>query len=474
MVERARVLLAEDDRVVRSSLDQFLSELNYDVTQAASGTEALRRIKEGRFDLVITDLKMPGADGLEILKSIQDDVPQTLGILVTGFGTIQNAIQAMKHGAFEYLLKPLNLEELQMVLERASEFQRLHRENRQYRKELQTQFGFENIIGHSEAMLEIFDLIQNVADSDSTVLIYGESGTGKELVARAIHYHSPRSEKPLVPINCAAIPAELLESELFGYERGAFTGAHRTKIGRFEYANGGTLFLDEIGEMSPQLQVKLLRVLQERSFERVGGIRSINVDVRIIVATHQDLEKSIQEGRFREDLFYRLSVIPIHIPSLRERREDVPILIEHFLEKFNREKARNIRKISPGAMEQLVQYPWPGNVRELENLMERLVVLKRTGVIEPDDLPPKFSGAAVQEFLGRFALPEEGINLSTAVQRFERELILQALKRTKGVKKEAARLLRMKRTTLIQKMKRKQILPEDELEASERAPESTL
>jgi DNA-binding NtrC family response regulator len=474
MVERARVLLAEDDRVVRSTLVQFLTELEYAVTQASNGTEALKKIKEGRFDLVITDLKMPGADGLEILKSIQDDVPQTLGILVTGFGTIQNAIQAMKKGAFEYLLKPLNLEELQMVLERALEFQRLHRENRQYRKELQSQFGFENIIGHSERMLEIFELIQNVADSDSTVLIYGESGTGKELVAKAIHYHSPRSEKPLVPINCAAIPADLLESELFGYERGAFTGAHRTKIGRFEYANGGTLFLDEIGEMSPQLQVKILRVLQERSFERLGGVRPINVEVRIIAATHQDLDKAIQEGKFREDLYYRLSVIPIYIPPLRERREDIPMLAEHFLDKFNREKDRNVREVSQEAMERLIHYSWPGNVRELENMMERLVVLKRTGTIRPEDLPEKFTGSTVQEFLGRFLLPEEGINLSTAVQNFERELILQALKRTKGVKKEAARLLRMKRTTLIQKMKRKQILSQEDMEGLDQVPESTL
>jgi|Deesub1362A_J573_1020465.scaffolds.fasta_scaffold00118_13 DNA-binding NtrC family response regulator len=473
-MERARVLLVEDDGAARANLVQYLTELGYDVTEAVSGTDALAKLRQAPFELVVTDLKMPGADGLEVLKSIQSLIPQTLGILITGFGTISSAVRAMKLGAFDYLLKPLDLEELRMVLEKALEFQRLHRENRQYRREIEEKYGFENIIGHSEAMLKIFDLIKKVSDSDSTILIYGESGTGKELVAKAIHYRSPRSNKPFVPLNCAAIPADLLESELFGYERGAFTGAHRTKIGRFEYANGGTLFLDEVGEMSPHLQVKLLRVLQERSFERLGGIRSIEVDVRIIAATNQDLEKAIQEGRFREDLYYRLSVIPIHIPPLRERKEDIRILVEHFLDKFNRSKKRRVDGISPEAMERLVAYSWPGNVRELENLIERLVVLKQEGTIQVDDLPEKIAGTSVQQFTGRFILPEEGINLSSAVQQFERELILQALQRTKGVKKEAARLLRMKRTTLIQKMKRKRIEAPAKEPAKGRGAESTL
>jgi DNA-binding NtrC family response regulator len=473
-VDRARILLVDDDRSARVNLTRFLEELHYTVTEASSGTEAIDKIRQNSFDLVVTDLKMPGADGLEILKNIQPESPKTLGILVTGFGSIQSAVQAMKLGAFDYLLKPFDFEELEMVLKRALEFQRLHRENREYRRELRKTFGFENIIGHSEPMQKIFDLITKVADSDSTVLIYGESGTGKELVAKAIHYNSSRNDKPLVPLNCAAIPGDLLESELFGYERGAFTGALRTKIGRFEYANGGTLFLDEIGEMSPQLQAKILRVLQERSFERVGGVKPIQVDVRIIAATHQDLEKAIKEGRYREDLYYRLSVIPIHISPLRERKEDILLLVEHFLEKFNREKNCTLQGLSQEAMARLLNYPWPGNVRELENLVERLVVLNRKGVIEADDLPDKFSGTSVEEFLDRFVLPEEGINFSTAVQQFEKELILQALRRTKGVKKEAARLLRMKRTTLIQKMKRKQILSRREAEQLDRSPESTL
>jgi DNA-binding NtrC family response regulator len=457
MAFKATVLLAEDDRSTRSSLSQFLKGLGYEVVEASTGHEAMEHLAARPFDIVVTDLMLPGVGGLEILRALQTDAPGTVGIVITGFGTVQNAIEAMRLGVFEYLLKPINFDELQIVLERALEFQRLRKENRQFKREVQRQFGLQNLIGHSDAMRRILDLIEKVADSDSTVLIYGESGTGKELVARAIHYRSDRMDKPLVPINCAAIPSDLLESELFGYEKGAFTGAHRTKIGRFEYANGGTLFLDEIGEMSPQLQVKLLRVLQEKSFERLGGVRPIQVDVRIIAATNRDLEKAIEEGKFREDLYYRLSVIPIRIPPLRERKEDIPLLVEHFLEKFNTEKGRSVSGVSPKAMEKLTEYSWPGNVRELENLIERLVVLKRTGTIEVEDLPEKIRFGPARDPLGAIVLPEEGIRLEETIHRLERELILQALRRTRGVKKEAAELLGMKRTTLIQKMKRNKI-----------------
>lgn len=470
MAYRATVLLAEDDRSTRSSLAQFLKGIGYEVAEASTGNEALELLSARSFDLVVTDLRLPGADGMEIIRAIQPEVPNTLGIVITGFGTIQNAIEAMRLGVFEYLLKPVNFDELQIALERALEYQRLHRENRQYRREAQRQFGVQNLIGNSDAMKRILELIDKVADSDSTVLIYGESGTGKELVARAIHYRSDRMDKPLVPINCAAIPSDLLESELFGYEKGAFTGAHRTKIGRFEYANGGTLFLDEIGEMSPQLQVKLLRVLQEKSFERLGGVRPIQIDVRIIAATNRNLEKAMEEGKFREDLYYRLSVIPIHIPPLRERKEDIPVLVEHFLEKFNREKGRNITGISPKAMDKLMTYWWPGNVRELENLIERVVVLKRSGTIDVEDLPEKILTSGAKDPLGTIVLPEQGIQLDATIHRLERELILQALKRTKGVKKEAAQLLGMKRTTLIQKMKRNNI----EFDMKDSKFESTL
>jgi DNA-binding NtrC family response regulator len=451
---KGRILLVEDDASARSALGHFLGRLGYDVVEATTGPDAIEFLSEGHYDIVVTDLKLPGRDGMEILRAVQPRAPQTLGILVTGYGTIQNAIQAMRLGVFEYLLKPVNFEELQLVLERARELQRLHMENRQYRQEIERRFAPQNLIGHSDSMRRILDLIEKVADSDSTVLIFGETGTGKELVARAIHYRSNRMDKPLVPINCAAIPGDLLESELFGYEKGAFTGAHKTKAGRFELADGGTLFLDEIGEMSPQLQVKLLRVLQERSFERLGGVKSIQVDVRIVAATNRDLEASIREGKFREDLYYRLSVIPIHIPPLRDRREDIPVLIEHFLENFNKQKKKEVEGITPRAMEALVQYSWPGNVRELENLVERLVVIKRAGTIDLDDLPEKIRGADFEDNLPRIFLPEDGIQLDAAVHRLEKELIIQALKRTNGVKKEAARLLGMKRTTLIQKMKR--------------------
>lgn len=454
MGTKGRILLVEDDASVRSALGHFLGRLGYDVVEATTGPDAIEFLSEGHYDIVVTDLKLPGRDGMEILRAVQPRAPQTLGILVTGYGTIQNAIQAMRLGVFEYLLKPVNFEELQLVLERARELQRLHMENRQYRQEIQRRFAPQNLIGHSDSMRRILDLIEKVADSDSTVLIFGETGTGKELVARAIHYRSNRMDKPLVPINCAAIPGDLLESELFGYEKGAFTGAHKTKAGRFELADGGTLFLDEIGEMSPQLQVKLLRVLQERSFERLGAVKSIQVDVRIVAATNRDLEASIRDGKFREDLYYRLSVIPIHIPPLRDRREDIPVLIEHFLENFNKQKKKEVEGITPRAMEALVQYSWPGNVRELENLVERLVVIKRAGTIDLDDLPEKIRGADFEDNLPRIFLPEDGIQLDAAVHRLEKELIIQALKRTNGVKKEAARLLGMKRTTLIQKMKR--------------------
>jgi DNA-binding NtrC family response regulator len=466
MGNSGRILLVEDDSSVRSAFSQFLGQLGYEVAEATNGPDAIESLSEGHYDIVVTDLKLPGTDGMEILRAIQPRAPQTLGILVTGYGTIQNAIQAMRLGVFEYLLKPVNFEELQLVLERAREFQRLHMENRQYRQEIQRRFSPRSLIGHSKSMRRILDLIEKVADSDSTILIFGETGTGKELVARAIHYRSNRMDKPLVPINCAAIPGDLLESELFGYEKGAFTGANRTKAGRFELANGGSLFLDEIGEMSPQLQVKLLRVLQERSFERLGAVKSIQVDVRIIAATNRDLEAFIRDGKFREDLYYRLSVIPIHIPPLRDRKEDIPLLVQHFLEIFNKQKSREVGGISPRAMEALVHYSWPGNVRELENLMERLVVLKRAGTIDLEDLPEKFRVGDSQDNLGRILLPEDGIQLDAAVHRLEKELILQALKRTQGVKKEAARLLGMKRTTLIQKMKRNNIIFGEEKSSS--------
>ena len=474
MGKKVKVLLVEDDNTVREMISQFLKRWGYHVHEAPTGTEAVKRLNEKNYDIVVTDLKLPGVDGLEILRKIQGDIPKTLGILITGFGTIQNAIEAMRLGAFDYMLKPLDMDQFKTVIERALDFQKNHDPGRHADRLPKNVIEYKNIIGRSNAMQRIFELIENVSDSDSTVLIYGESGTGKELIARAIHHQSPRNHKLFVPINCAAIPSDLLESELFGYERGAFTGAHRTKIGRFEYANEGTLLLDEIGEMSPHLQVKLLRVLQERTYERLGSVKPMEMDVRIIAATHQNIEEAVGEGRFREDLYYRLNVIPIQVPPLRERKEDIPLLIQHFMEKFNREQNRTIKGLTDRAKERLMIYPWPGNVRELENLIERMVVLKRSGVIDEEDLPKKLYESQVNELLGRFVLPEEGIDFSTAVQQFERELILQALKRSKGVKKEAAKLLSLKRTTLIQKMKRKSIEQQKKIENPDRSTESTI
>jgi len=348
---------------------------------------------------------------------------------------------------------------LRLVVQRALEHRRLQKENLELRKQLDKRFGFANIIGTSEPITKVFSLIRKVADTDSTVLILGESGTGKELIARAIHYNSHRRQGPLVPVNCAAIPEELLESELFGHERGAFTHAVRTRIGRFELANGGTMFLDEIADMSPGLQVKLLRVLQDRSFERIGGIKSIKVDIRVIAATNQDLEELVRQGKFREDLYYRLNVIPIRVPPLRERPGDITLLATHFLKEFGRKKKKPIKRLSPRTLETLNRYPWPGNVRELENLMERLVILADADMVDVEDLPQRF---CTPPSLGpqpeSLDFPGEGVNFNQALQEFERRLILTALDKSNWVKSRAAQLLHLNRTTLIEKMKKQKIV----------------
>ena len=361
----------------------------------------------------------------------------------------------MKAGAYDYITKPFHADEILVVLERALEYQRLNRENMSLRRQLKAKYKFENIISDHEKMLAIFEIVEKVADSDSTVLVYGESGTGKELIARALHYNSHRQDKPLIPINCGAIPEELLESELFGYEKGAFTGAASSRIGRFELAHTGTIFLDEIGEMSPSLQVKLLRVLQEREFERVGGTRTIKVDVRIIAATNKDLEVMVEKNEFREDLFYRLNVIPIELPALRERRSDIPLLVQHFMEHFNAQKHRDIEGVLPEALERLTAYHWPGNVRELENVIERITILKGSGVIALEDLPEKImrsfkSGGMVPNI----DVPDEGLDFDAVVQTFEKHLLTRALDKTHGVKAKAAVLLHMNRTTLVEKVKK--------------------
>jgi|UniRef100_A0A7C3WST6 DNA-binding NtrC family response regulator len=460
----AAVLIIEDDRAQREALQEILAGEGYEVETAPDAETGLARLQESGFELVLTDMALPGQNGLEILKYLGRHRPDTMCIVITGYATIKNSVTAMRLGAYDYLAKPVDPQELRLVVRRALEHKHLKEENLHLKKQLYKRFGFANIIGTSEAITRIFDLIRKVADTDSTVLLLGESGTGKELIARAIHYNSPRRQGPLIPVNCAAIPEELLESELFGHERGAFTHAVRTRLGRFEQANGGTIFLDEIADMSPGLQVKILRVLQDRAFERIGGVKTIRVDIRVIAATNQDLETLVSQGRFREDLFYRLNVIPIRVPPLRERPSDIPLLAAHFLQEFSRKKKKPLKRLSPGALDLLQRYPWPGNVRELENLMERLVILCEGDTVQAGDLPERFrsgwptaAGSVPADF------PEHGVHLTEAVQNYERRLILMALEKSNWVKSRAAQLLHLNRTTLIEKMKKQKIQPPKDL-----------
>ena len=462
MDRHASILVVEDDRAQREALQEILQQEGYDLETVPDGETGLRRLQERGFDLVLTDMSLPGVGGLEVLKFLVHHQPHCLCIIVTGYATVKNSVDAMRQGAYDYLPKPVDPQELRLVVHRALEHQRLQQENLQLKKQLFKRFGFTNIIGTSESITQLFELVRKVADTDSTVLLLGESGTGKELIARALHYNSHRRQGNLVPVNCAATPEELLESELFGHERGAFTHAVRTRIGRFEQASGGTIFLDEVADMSPGLQVKLLRVLQEHSFERIGGVKSIKVDIRVIAATNQDLETMVRQGKFREDLFYRLNVIPIRIPPLRERLTDIPLLVKHFLQEFGKKKKKPVKRLAPKAMELLVRYPWPGNVRELENLVERLVILSEGDVVEVEDLPQRFRETGS---LGGDAesidFPESGFNLPQALAEFERRLILKALERSNWVKSRAAQLLNLNRTTLIEKMKKQQIAAPD-------------
>jgi DNA-binding NtrC family response regulator len=454
-----KILVIDDSPEIVDLFSNYLRAEGYDVDTAEDGARGISLIDKNSYDLIVTDLKMPDTDGMEVLKHIREHSPETLCIILTGYGTVKNAVEAIKMGAFDYLTKPVKMDEILVTFQRAFEYRDLKRENLHLRSQLKKKYRFENIVGDSERMQKVFEVVEKVADTDSTVLILGESGTGKELVAKAIHYNSYRREKPFVPVNCAAIPGELLESELFGHEKGAFTNAIRMRIGRFELANGGTVFLDEIGDMNPLLQSKLLRVLQERQFERVGGVKTIKTDIRIIAATHQNLKALVQQRRFREDLYYRLNVIPMEIPPLRERKADIPLLAHYFLEEFNRRKRKKVRGIHEGAMARLMQYEWPGNVRELENTIERVVILLDGDLVTPEDLPDKFHDLPRAETAPAAEIPETGISLDDAVNEFERNLILQALIKTGWVKNKAAQLLNLNRTTLIEKIKRQNLQP---------------
>lgn len=460
-MKNGKILIADDNELSKENLAQLLMEEGYTVKAVRDGREGIEAFIEDHFDLVITDLRMPNVDGLEFLKYIKDINRDNLVIMITGHGTIHTAVIAMKMGAFDFITKPIKDDLVKLSVNRAMSFVKLRDENISLKEHLKERQDFDKIIGYSDCMKLVFDTIEKVSNSDSTVLITGESGTGKELVARAIHFKSDRRTHPIIPVNCGAIPEDLLESELFGHEKGAFTGAIRNRMGRFELAQDGTIFLDEIGDMSPALQVKVLRVIQEKQFERIGGVKTINADVRIITATNQNLEAAVAEKRFREDLFYRINVIPIHLPALRERGSDILILANHFLMYFNKLKKKNMERITPQAIDYLMRYPWPGNVRELQNLIEMLVVMKEGGEIHVDDLPAKIrntQGAGTTASAVMFT--DDGIDFNDHISQLEKDLLLKALKMSGGVKNRAAKLLNLNRTTLVEKLKRLNIANE--------------
>ncbi|MBP1751181.1 MAG: two component, sigma54 specific, transcriptional regulator, Fis family [Geobacteraceae bacterium] len=448
MRDRARILLIEDEELSRESLSRLLKSAGFTVKGAASGEMAMQLLALEKFDIVVTDLFLPDANGIDILKKVKGNSPRTEVILITGHASAETAVKAMKEGAYDYITKPLNFEELQIILTKAMEKHQLLNENVYLRKQLREKYGFANIVGNSPAMQKVFSRISRVTNTESTVLVLGESGTGKELVAKAIHFNGPRKDKPFIAVNCAAIPETLLESELYGHLKGSFTGAIRDKIGKFEAANCGTIFLDEIGTMPIHLQTKLLRVLQEQEVEKIGSTRPVKLDVRVISATNINLEEEVKKGNFREDLFYRLNVIPIVIPPLRERVEDILALSKYFIEKYCAEMKHPFMTISKEALETLELYHWPGNVRELENMMERIVALTDGDSITLLDIPSNIREQVMTK------VTERGVDLTRAINEMERQMITEALALSKGVKAQAAAMLKLNRTTLVEKMRR--------------------
>jgi two-component system response regulator PilR (NtrC family) len=441
---RARILVVDDERSMRELLAIVLRREGYEVVLADSGKAALEALERQPMDLLISDIKMPDLSGVDVLRAAKKIDQDILGIMITAFASTDTAVEAMRLGACDYLSKPFDIDLLRMKVREKIENRQLRQENVLLKRTLGLSHQFSNIIGRSEAILQVFKMIETVARTNSTILLTGESGTGKGMVAQAIHFHSLRREKPLVALNCGALPETLLESELFGHMRGAFTGAEANKKGLLEVAERGTVFLDEIGEMSAVMQVKLLRVLQERRFRRVGGLEELQADIRVIAATNQDLGKLVAEGRFREDLFYRINVIPIALPPLRARREDIPLLAEHFLAKYNEQMGKTIAGISHDAMEQLCAYDWPGNIRELENVLERAVALELTPAILADSLPGVIRGEGARPAAAAAdPLPASGFDLEAHVKEIERGYIAEALKRAGGVQVKAAELLGM-------------------------------
>ncbi len=455
------ILVVDDSEAVRDGISSKLHESGFTVDLAGDGETALQLSRTNRYDVVIADLVMPKLGGIEVLKHFREKSPGIPVIIITAHANLDSAIEALRGRAFDYLLKPFRLDDIVSLVKEAIQYKK--RKDAEKTSLLGMPGTPQNIargeiIGSSKAMQDVYAKIAKVSKTDCTVLIQGESGTGKELIARAIHFNSNRKKKPLIPINCAAIPLELLESELFGHEKGAFTHAFRSRPGRFEMAHKGTIFLDEIADMPLTLQVKLLRVLQERSFERVGGTKSIKVDIRIIAATNKNLGMCVKQGRFREDLYYRLNVVPIRVPPLRDRMEDLELLANHFLQAFCQLREVPLKRLSPGVVECFKEYHWPGNVRELENLLERLVILVENDEIKLSDLPPRFvKRKELHQVPHAVKFPSSGISLKREMERYETELILEALKKADGVKSKAARLLGINRTTLLEKLRRRGI-----------------
>ena len=448
----SHVLFVDDESALRTPMAERLGEHGFEVTEADSGERALELLEQFAFDVVVADLRMPGIDGTEVIEAALERYPGIVGIVVTGYGTVKDAVDAIKRGAVDFIAKPFQFDELLHVMRKAIEQRRLTSENAYLRSQLEERYDFGGILGRSQPMQALFQLLETVAQSSSTILVTGETGTGKEVVARAIHHNSPRRAHRFVALNCSAIPETLLEAELFGHVPGAFTGATGTRQGRLEQAHKGTLLLDEVGTMSPALQMKLLRALQEREFERVGDSRTIKVDVRVIAATNSDLARMVSEGTFREDLYYRLNVIHVPVPPLRERREDISLLAKHFLSRFAPDTRMHV---SQAAMRALMAFDWPGNVRQLENAIERAVALSvGREEIDVGDLPPEVSSVPGQAAMPFAEFPEDGLDMPAYLSSIERDLIHRSLERTGGNRNRAAELLRIKRTTLVEKLKR--------------------
>jgi len=446
---KTKILIVDDDVDALELMEELFESKGYDPITATNGIEALNRIRDEDPDMVISDIRMPDMDGMQLLEVLSKRYDHIPVIMVTAHGTIEAAVEAIKMGAKDYILKPLRLDEILAKVETISHLRSLEKENEYLRHRLKARFDVKNIIGKSEKINELFKLIEDVAPTNTTILIQGENGTGKELIANAIHFNSPNVKKPFIKLNCGVLAENLLESELFGHVKGAFTGAIKDKIGRFELANGGTLFLDEIGDISQNMQVKLLRVLQEGEFERVGGTETLKVDVRIIAATNRDLSARIQESKFRQDLYYRLNVIPVHVPPLRERKDDIKLLVDHFLENFQEVHKKKIDKIDKDTISALEAYDWPGNIRELENYMERAIVLNKTGVITKSDFPDVISQA--QKAIVSY---DEEVGLVTAVEDFERQLIKSELDKNRGNKAKTASNFKINRSTFMSKLKK--------------------